>query len=349
MNATAQTATPPRARTGLITRVRNPYWMAPMSGISDVCHRQLMDELGAGVVVSELVSAKGLVYGSNKTRAMLRVHANPRGLVGIQLFGDSATDLINASAMVAEHGAHFVDVNLGCPVNKVVKKGCGAALMRNPVQLERFLSEIRKNIALPLTVKMRTGWNENEITIHECVRAAAAAGCEWAAIHGRTRAQGYEGQADWDLIRDVKRGAGLPIVGNGDIRSAAVARRRLAESGVDAVMIGRAALRNPWIFKQATGESAEHQTEPAPNALLRRYRELLENHHDPRRSHILLRKFAAWLAYGYPGSAVFRGAMHQLTATAEVLHLAEEFFSRFAGQAPPRFDESEAFLMGGHG
>ena len=178
------------------------------------------DLMNAGVLISELVSAKGLFYNSEKTKNMMRVHPDSKSITGIQLFGESAEDIIRASELVESTGAHFVDINLGCPVKKVVKKGCGAALLRDPVYLENFLSTIKKGIRLPLTVKMRTGWSEEELTIHECVKAAYNSGCEWVAIHGRTRVQGYEGKADWSLIAEVKEKAKLPIIGNGDIRSA---------------------------------------------------------------------------------------------------------------------------------
>ncbi|SVE56906.1 uncharacterized protein METZ01_LOCUS509760, partial [marine metagenome] len=226
---------------------------APMAGITDICFRQLMDEMEAGVLVSELVSAKGLLYNSKKTHRMIEIHQKPKSLVGIQLFGESENDIISAAHFVKEAGAAFVDINLGCPVNKVVKKGCGAALMRDPAYLETFLTKIKRRIDLPLTVKMRTGWSHDELTIHECVRAANNSGCEWVVIHGRTRAQGYEGQADWDLIAEVKQSAKIPIIGNGDIRTAQQAQALLNHFGVDAVMIGRGALRNPWIFKECIG------------------------------------------------------------------------------------------------
>ena len=174
----------------LFAKARNPFWLAPMAGITDVCFRQLMDEMSAGVLISELVSAKGLFYNSEKTRKMMRVHANSKSIVGIQLFGESAEDIVRASEFVESTGADFIDINLGCPVKKVVKKGCGAALLRDPAYLENFLSTIKKGIRLPLTVKMRTGWNGEELTVHECVKAAYNSGCEWVAIHGRTRAQG---------------------------------------------------------------------------------------------------------------------------------------------------------------
>ncbi len=332
----------------LIDRARNAFWMAPMSGITDVCFRQLMDEMGAGVLVSELVSAKGLVFNSEKTRRMIAIHENPGTLVGLQLFGEDADDFIKIAHLVQERGADFLDINLGCPVKKVVQKGCGSALMRDPAHLERFLTRIRKNIGLPLTVKMRTGWSAEELTIHECVAAAQNAGCEWVAIHGRTRMQGYDGRADWDLITQVKQRTTLPVIGNGDLRDAERARTLLQETGVDAVMIGRGALRNPWIFKQCTGALGE-TLDPARMALIRRFHELLEPVYDTRRTLLYLRKLAVWLAYGYPGAAAFRGTMFQTPTTKEVLERAEDYFPGVDTLPLPRFDEAEAFMMGGHG
>jgi tRNA-dihydrouridine synthase B len=332
---------------GLIRKARSPFWLAPMAGITDGAFRELMDEMGAGVLISELVSAKGLLYNSGKTKKMTRIHPRPRTITGIQLFGESAEDIIIAARIVQAEGADFIDLNLGCPVKKVVKKGCGAALMRDPGYLETFLTQIKRGIDLPLTVKMRTGWSDEELTIHECVQAATNAGCEWVAIHGRTRAQGYEGRADWDLIREVKAKAKIPIIGNGDIRDADKARQCLKEAGVDAVMIGRGALRNPWIFRECLGESGRDPLEG--NQLLIRYLEKLRKYYDTRITLILMRKFSTWLAFGYPDSAAFRRSMFELSTVQEVLDCAEAFFLKAAHLPPPKFDEEEAFMMGGHG
>ena len=326
----------------LITKARNCFWLAPMAGITDVCFRQLMDEMNAGVLISELVSAKGLFYNSEKTQKMMGVHPNSKSITGIQLFGESAEDIVHASEFVETTGAHFIDINLGCPVKKVVKKGCGAALLRDPVYLEKFLTTIKNGIRLPLTVKMRTGWNEDELTIHECVKAAYNSGCEWVAIHGRTRAQGYEGKANWDLIAEVKEQAKLPIIGNGDIRSAEQARRRLQESRVDAVMIGRGALRNPGIFNESIGLVNDCSS----LNIIQRYHKNLHEYYDTRFSLILLRKFSAWLAFGNPGAANFRKSMFECITTSEVMEKVEEFFQN---ERPRQFDDNEEFLMGGHG
>ena len=331
----------------LIDGARNQFWLAPMAGITDVCFRQLMDEMGAGVLVSELVSAKGLLYNSGKTHKMIEIHPKSKSLVGIQLFGESEEDIINAAYYVKEAGASFVDINLGCPVKKVVKKGCGAALMRDPAYLETFLTKIKRKIELPLTVKMRTGWSHDELTIHECVRAANNSGCEWVAIHGRTRAQGYEGEADWNLIAEVKQRAKLPIVGNGDIRTVDQAQKLLNDSGVDAVMIGRGALRNPWIFKECIGFNKNDFESPCK--VLDRYLELLRDKYDIRNTIIYLRKFASWLVYGYPGAASFRSSMYQLLTVDELVHNARIFFERVDHFPKPQFKSSESFMMSGHG
>lgn len=342
-----ETKQPISSGTGLFARARNRFWLAPMAGITHAPFRQLMDEQSAGVIISELVSTKGLKYGSDKTHQMIRVHDNPETIIGIQLFGEDELDYIAVAERVAQAGAHFIDINLGCPVKKVVKKGCGSALMRDPSHLEKFLTQIRKNICLPLTVKMRTGWNQKELTIRECVAAAENAGCEWVAIHGRTREQAYAGKADWDLIADVKRGASIPIIGNGDIRSAGKALSLMEETGVDAVMIGRGALRNPWIFRQCLGETVNGFALASP--LLHRYRDLLATTFDNRLKAMFLRKLAMWLAHGFPGAAQFRRGVFQLATAAEVLALADEFFSSVAHLPQPEFEDSEAFMMGGHG
>lgn len=332
---------------GLIARARSPFWLAPMAGITDTAFRELMDEMGAGVLISELVSAKGLLYNSEKTKKMARIHTCPGTITGIQLFGESAEDIIRAAGIVQQEGADFIDLNLGCPVKKVVKKGCGAALMRDPEYLEKFLSEIKRGIDLPLTVKMRTGWSEEELTIHECVLAATNAGCEWVAIHGRTRTQGYEGLADWDLIREVKAKAEIPIIGNGDIRDADKARQCLNDANVDAVMIGRGALRNPWIFLECVGESGRNPLTEIQ--LLNRYLTKLQKYYDTRITLLLIRKFSTWLAFGYPDSAAFRRSMFQLSTVKEVLDCAQEFFLKARHLPQPKFDQEEAFMMGGHG
>jgi tRNA-dihydrouridine synthase B len=338
----------PKEMGTLLKKVRNPFWMAPLSGITEICFREFMDEMRAGVLISELVSAKGLVYNSERTQAMIRIHKKPGTIVGIQLFGETAEDIIEGSRYVEAVGADFLDINLGCPVKKVVKKGCGSALLRDPDNLERFLSKIKSNIKLPLTCKMRTGWDHNELTVHECVRAAYNAGCEWAAIHGRTRAQGYQGESDWKLIKEVQQNSPLPIIGNGDIRNSKQAIDRLEESGVAAVMIGRGALRNPWIFMECEGK-LESGHIPDRIEKVSRFFSILEGFHDSRHVLIYLRKLMVWLAFGLPGASSFRGELFTLNSAKEVYNLATVFFAKNKSYPVPIFENQEAFMMGGHG
>jgi tRNA-dihydrouridine synthase B len=221
-------------------------------------------------------------------------------------------------------------------------------LLRDPDNLERFLSKIKSNIKLPLTCKMRTGWDHDELTVHECVRAAYNSGCEWAAIHGRTRAQGYSGESDWKLIKEVRQNSPLPIIGNGDIRNSKQAIERLEESGVAAVMIGRGALRNPWIFMECE-DKLEQNHIPDRLEKVTRFYAILKSFHNQRHVLIYLRKLMVWLAFGLPGASNFRGELFTLNSDKEVYDLATVFFEKNKNHPVPIFDNQEAFMMGGHG
>ena len=332
----------------LIDKARNSFWMAPLSGITEICFRQFMDEMGAGVLISELVSAKGLIYNSERTQAMIGIHKKPGTIVGIQLFGEKSEDIIEGSRYLEEVGADFLDINLGCPVKKVIKKGCGSALLRDPGNLERFLSKIKSSIKLPLTCKMRTGWDQNELTVHECVRSAYNSGCEWAAIHGRTRAQGYNGKSDWELIKEVQQNSPLPIVGNGDIRNSKQAIEHLQETGVAAVMIGRGALRNPWIFLECQ-EKLRLGHIPDRIEKISRFFSILKSFHNPKHVLIYLRKLMTWLAFGLPGASNFRGDLFKFNSAEEIYNLATIFFEKNKNHPLPTFENQETFMMGGHG
>src|SRR6476469_8941538 len=202
-----------------------------------------MLSMQSSMVVSELVSANGIEYAGQRTLDLLRFHEEER-VVGLQIFGEDTELLCKASQYVEKLGADFVDLNLGCPVPKVVKKGAGSAICRDPISLGRTLEAMVKGVKIPVTIKIRTGWDSQSRNALEVVKVAADAGVAWVAIHGRTRAQGYSGLADWDFIADVKAKSPLPIIGNGDILTAEHAVEKMKTYGVDAVLIGRAALRN---------------------------------------------------------------------------------------------------------
>ena len=333
--------------------IDNPYIVAPMAGITNAPFRLLMRELGAGVVISELISATGMKYGSKKTFDMCHYFEEERP-VGLQIFGEDAIHLVGAAQELERRGVDFVDINLGCPVPKIVNKGGGAAMLRDPMALHKTLLEVRQSIKIPLTIKIRTGWDSCSINASECVSAAAEAGVTWVAVHGRTRAQGYEGQADWDLIAKIKEKSPIPIIGNGDILTAEQAVRRLRDSGCDAVMIGRGALRDPFIFR----DIARIEGREVPGAdwdywtLISRHIELLRKCYPDFFVGVQLRKFLTWYSAGIDGASAFRKVLYEKpndeTGTLDVIELGRQFFNRPNVQKQASFLK-DPFLKGGHG
>lgn len=328
----------------------NPFVLAPMAGITDSPYRTFMKEMGAGVVVSELISATGTMYGSQRTLDMMKYNEAERP-VGLQLFGETPEMVAYAAKLVEEKGADFVDLNFGCPVPKVVKKGGGSAMLKDLPSMEKLLKLIVASVKIPVTIKIRTGWDEKSRNAHEVVQLAYDCGITWVAIHGRTRAQGYSGLADWSYIADVKSRAKLPVLGNGDILSAPQAVEYLRNTGCDGVLIGRGALKNPYIFRESldlwrSGDVA--RTEHDFVALFGRLRQLLTAHFDDRLTQIQLKKFAAWFATGYPNSAQFRKELFQCQTGEEVFGKALTYFSAL-NEMRPQDTSHEPFLMGGHG
>jgi nifR3 family TIM-barrel protein len=305
------------------------------------------------MVVSELVSANGLKYASQRTHDLLKFHPEEKP-VGLQIFGEDTENLVEACRVVEKLGADFVDLNLGCPVPKVVKKGAGAAMCRNPAELGKVLSAMVSAVKIPVTIKIRTGWDSESRNAHDVVQAAADAGVAWVAIHGRTRAQGYSGLADWEFIGQVKARARIPIIGNGDLNTAAIAVERYKTYGVDAVLIGRAALRNPFIFEQASallGNPLAVASAPTVErylGLLETQRELLLETFSPPVAMIHARKFLSWYSAGFPGCHEFRKAVFACKDPDELWTLGIQFFKKAMSGRDLSF-MNEPFLMGGHG
>ena len=331
--------------------IDHPFILAPMAGITNSPFRRLMRRMRSSIVISELISANGIEYAGERTLEMLRFHEEER-IVGLQIFGEDEERLCKASQLVEKQGADFLDLNLGCPVPKVVKKGAGAAMCRNPAELYKILAAMVKSVKIPVTIKIRTGWDENSKNAHEVVRAASDAGVAWVAIHGRTRAQGYSGEADWNYIGEVKSKSPIPIVGNGDLGTAELAVERLKQSGVDAVLIGRAALRNPFIFEQAEalwrGKDAVHPIADRYLSLLETQRGLLSEHFNPRMAVVHSRKFLAWYSSGFPGCHEFRRKVFTIADEKELWNEAQQFFETATRTRDMSF-LSQPFLMGGHG
>lgn len=318
-------------------------FFAPMAGISDTVFRLIMRELGAQCVVSELLSAEGLIRGGQRTREMLRFDERERP-VGIQIFGHQLSSLVEAAKIVEGEGADFVDINMGCPVRKVVSDGGGAAWLKDLTKLGELLVAVKRGVQIPLTIKVRTGWDESSINIHEVVKVAAESGVAWVAIHGRTRAQGYSGFADWDLIRRVASESPIPIIGNGDLVNAAMARQKIEAGYCHAVMIGRGALKNPWIFREILGEKVQNKDFVS---LIHRHFDLAIEKRDRHRAFLSLKKFLAWYAAGLPNSGKFRSVLFQLENIDDLRSHATCYFEENAEFS--KVDDGEPFLMGGHG
>ncbi len=332
-------------------KLEHPFILAPMAGITHSPFRRLMRRMHSALVVSELVSANGIEYAGTKTLDLLRFHEEER-IVGLQIFGEHTDILCKAAQYIEKLGADFVDLNLGCPVPKVVKKGAGSAMCRNPIELGKTLQAMVQSVKIPVTIKIRTGWDEKTKNALEVVHAAADAGVKWVAIHGRTRAQGYSGTADWEFIGEVKAKSPLPIIGNGDLTTAEIAYERYKTYGVDAVMIGRGALRNPFIFEQAyslwLGKSYAKPQEERYLALLQAQQKMLEETYPARVAMLHARKFMAWYSAGFPGCHEFREQVFKIQESEVLWNLASEFFTKSALKRDLTF-MSQPFLMGGHG
>jgi len=246
-------------------RLEHPVVMAPMAGVTDLPFRLIARELGAALVYSELVSAKGICYGNRKTLKLLEIDPKERP-VGLQIFGGDPAVMAEAARQVAERGPDLLDINMGCPVPKITRNDEGCALMLDPERAGRVVRAVVEAVDLPVTAKIRKGWDETQVTAPAVARELEKAGVAAIAVHGRTREQFYTGRADWNVIREVKRAVDVPVIGNGDVFTPQDAARMLEETGCDAVMIGRGCLGDPWIFRRVVHFLETGELLPPPSA-----------------------------------------------------------------------------------
>lgn len=231
------------------TILDNNVILAPMAGVTDLPFRLLCREQGAGCVVTEMVSAKAILYNNRNTKELMQIHPQERP-AAIQLFGSDPDIMAQIAARIEDGPYDFIDVNMGCPVPKIVNNGEGSALMKNPELAEKILSAMVKAVKKPVTVKFRKGFNDTCVNAVEFAKMAEASGVAAVAVHGRTREQYYSGKADWDIIRQVKEAVKIPVIGNGDIFTPQDAGRMMEETGCDGIMVARGAKGNPWIFRR---------------------------------------------------------------------------------------------------
>ncbi len=329
---------------------KNPFVLAPMAGITDFAFRSFMREMGAGILTTELVSAKGLQFNSEKTKRLAAFESFQRP-VGVQIFGESPEELARAASWVQDQGADFVDLNFGCPAPKVVKKMAGSAVLKDLDLLKKILDTVKKNIQIPLTIKIRTGWDCDHRNSHEVTQIAYDSGVCWVSIHGRTRSKGYSGFSDWDYIKWVKSQSKVPVIGNGDIVTPELAVSKFKESQCDGIMIGRGALKNPWIFSQSL-ELLNSGEKSFQSKTLMDVINLLEIHlsrfHNEKITVLQLKKFSSWFSAGYADSAQFRKNIFQQKDKKSALHLIENYFQTIDLSQGLK-TSNEPFLMGGHG
>ncbi|MDO5572569.1 MAG: tRNA dihydrouridine synthase DusB [bacterium] len=296
--------------------LENQVILAPMAGVTDLPFRLLCKEQGAGLLCMEMVSAKAIYFNNKNTIELLTIHDEEQP-VSLQLFGNDPDIISEMAKRIEERPFAILDINMGCPVPKVVNNGEGSALMKDPVLAGKIIEKTVHAIRKPVTVKIRKGFDEAHVNAVELARIAQESGAAAVAVHGRTREQYYAGEADWEIIRLVKEAVSIPVIGNGDITSPESAKRMLDETGCDGLMIGRAAQGNPWIFHRINayldrGEMPAAPGLPEIKAMILRHAELLLKYKGSYTGMREMRKHAAWYTAGYPHSARLRRSLNDI-------------------------------------
>ena len=308
--------------------LENKTILAPLAGITNLPFRLMAKESGCAMVCSEMISANGLIHGSEKTLKMLDSAPAEKPL-SIQIFGSDPAIMARAAKIVESAGADILDINFGCSVKKVVKTGAGVALMRTPDRAAAVLSAVRKTIDIPLTIKIRTGWEKSGTQAFEIAAIAQDSGVNAIAIHPRTASQGFRGKADWALIAALKKRLSIPVIGNGDIGQPEDAVRMLAETGCDAVMIGRAAIGNPWIFSQVNtllaGGTVSRPDIDQRRDIMKRYLKDSIKYLGEKQACLMMRSRLGWFVKGLPNAGKFRESIKHISSGQQAVDLIDAY------------------------
>jgi tRNA-dihydrouridine synthase B len=308
--------------------VNSKLALAPMAGVCDLAFRTVCRSFGAGLTYTEMVSAKALVYQDGKTRSLLRLGEDEHPAAA-QIFGSDEACMGEAAALAREiSGCDIIDINMGCPVGKIVKSGDGSALMLDPDKAMRIIEAVRRSVSCPVTVKIRKGWDKGKVNAVEFAKMAEAAGVAAVAVHGRTRVQMYAGTADWDIIREVKRQLSIPVLANGDVFTPEDAVRILSYTGADMAMIGRGAFGNPWIFSRARALLEGEPLPPPPTPAQRvdtavAQFQLAEKVKGEKIACLEARKHFAWYLKGMRNAGQYRERITKIETMADIYKLAE--------------------------
>ena len=309
----------------------NNIILAPMAGVSDLPFRLLCHEQGAGLVCMEMISAKAILYHNRNTESLLEIHPQ-EGPVSLQLFGSDPAIMADIAARIEDRPFQILDINMGCPVPKIVGNGEGSALMKNPLLAGQIIEAVVKAVGKPVTVKIRKGFDEEHVNAVEMAHVAQESGAAAVAVHGRTREQFYSGKADWDIIRQVKQAVSIPVIGNGDVVDGESARTLLQQTGCDGIMIGRACQGNPWIFREVKNFLESVQICPRPtnreivDTILRHARLQLQY----KGEYIgirEMRKHVSWYSAGVPNSARFRAEINAMESMEELMDAVSAVFA----------------------